>query len=152
MFHHEGLVLLLHRVGPLEICRQRLQGRARRRGRHPRLQPPHDHELPPGAIVELRLVFRLEIIRDLIVNPERQPDLGREDLGRAGEPLRENPDHRERPAVDRDRRAQQRRIEPVLLPIIVTHDRDRRTASGRLLLRRERAAMYRHYAHDHEII
>ena len=105
-----------------------------------------------SAIIELALVLRLEIVRDLIVNPERQPDLRRENLRRAGESLRHNSDHGERPAVDRDGRAEHRGIESFLLPIVVAHDRDRRVAAGCFLFRRERAALHRHHAHDREII
>ncbi len=68
----ERLILLLDRIGLLEIRRQRLQGRSRRGRGHPRLQSADDHELSAPAIIELALVLGLEIVRDLIVNPERQ--------------------------------------------------------------------------------
>ena len=151
-FDHERLVFLLDWIGLLEIRGQSLQRRSSRGGRHPRLQPADDHELPATAIIELALVPGLEIVRDLIVNPERQPDLRRENLRRAGESLRQNPDHGERAAVDRNGRAEHRGIEPFPLPIVVAHDRDRRVAAGCFLFRPERAALHRHHSHDREII
>ena len=151
-FNHERLIFLLDWIGLLEIRGQSLQRRSGRGGRHARLQPADDHELPASAIIELPLVLGLEIVRDLIVNPERQPDLRRENLRRAGESLRENPDHGEGAAVDRDRRAQHRGIEPFPLPIVVAHDRDRRVAAGCFLFRPEGAALHRHHSHDREII
>ena len=148
----ERLILLLDWVGLLETRRQRLQRRSRRDRGHPRLQSADDHELFAPAILELALVPGLEIIRDLIVNPERQTNLRRENLGRAGEALRENSDHGERAAVDRNRRAQHRGIEAFPFPIVVAHDRDRRIAAGCFLFRPEGAALHRHHPHDREII
>ena len=104
-FDHERLILLLDRPGLLEIRGQRLQRRISRGRCHARLQPADEHELPAAAIIELALVPGLEIVRDLIVNPERQPDLRRENLRRAGESLRHDSDHGERAAVDRNGRA-----------------------------------------------
>ena len=56
------------------------------------------------------------------------------------------------PTVDRNRRAQHCRIEPVLLPIVVAHHRHRRFATGCFLFRPEGAALDRRHPHHREII
>src|SRR6185295_18637919 len=103
----------------------------------PGFQPAHDPELRSVAIVHGDLVFRSEIVRHLIVNAHRQPNFRRYNLHRADETFRCNTDDRERPAVNEYLRAERVWIEVVPLPIIVTDDRDRRVAAGRLFFRQK---------------
>ena len=86
------------------------------------------------------------------MNAQRQPDFRRENLHRAGESFRHDPHDRERPAVDRDLRAEQRRIQPLLLPVAVTDNRDRRILAGRFFFRQKGAALRRLNTQNSEVI
>src|SRR5438034_8812023 len=107
---------------------------------YPGFKPAHDAQLRSFAIVNRGLVHRLKIVRYLIVNTHRQPNLRRQNLHRADETLRRDSDDRERTAVDEQLRAEHAWIEIVFLPVTVTDDHDRRVAAAHFLFRSKLAA------------
>ena len=93
-----------------------------------------------------------EIVNDLIVDTQRQPDLGGEDMHRPRETFRHDADDGEGPAVDDHFRADQRRITVLFQPIIVTDNGHRRAAARRFLFSRKGTPLHRENTQHREII
>ena len=104
------------------------------------------------ALTECAVALRREIVNDLIVDTQRQPDLGGEDMHRPRETFRHDADDGEGPAVDDHFRADQRRITVLFQPIIVTDNGHRRAAARRFLFSRKGTPLHRENTQHREII
>ena len=142
LLHREQLVLVLGRVGALELGGQLPERRRRRLGRQARFQAAHQDERLAAPVRHRRRgrVVAHEIVFDELVRADWHPDLGGCQGGRSSEAARRDPDDRERAAVDADRPAQETDVAAVTLPVRVADDGDSGSASGALLLFGERAA------------
>ena len=105
-----------------------------------------------GAIAQGGLAGLLEIVCDPVVIAERQPDFDGENLERAGESARRDPDDGEGMAVDQQFGAEYGRIEIMFLPVGVADDRDWNVAPECFLFRRERPTADERNAEDGKII
>ena len=85
----EGLVLVLARVGLLEALGQGGEAVFGEGRGHPGLEAPHEHQRVVGPVGEMARALLVELHHRRLVEAQGEPQLGRNEGGRAREPGRE---------------------------------------------------------------
>jgi hypothetical protein len=149
----ERVVAILGGERLLELPRALPQSGGRRLGRHAGCEPAEQDERVIGAVVEALLrVAASERARGHLVDARWQPDLRREEGGRATEAQRGDADDREAAAVQPDGRSHERRVFSVPLPQRVAHDRDEQPAARAFFFRREPSSLREARAEHREVV
>ena len=148
----ERLVLLLDRVGFLEVGGERAQGGLGGGGRHAGLEAADDEQIVGVAAFEGALGPGLRTVHQEVQVAEWEIELGAEQHHRAAEILRRDADDRERALVDTDSLADEVRIETGLFPVEVAGDDDRRSAAGLFLFGQKAAALHERHPERAEIV
>ena len=107
---HKGLILLFDWKCRLQVCCKNFERRGRGLRRDSRLEPADEHQIVNTTISERIGLRASQIVRDIVLHSEGQPDFRRKHAGYAGESFRHDADDGKRAAIDQERLAQQRRI------------------------------------------
>ncbi len=144
----DGLVAVLGRIGGGEPRGDAGQFPIRRLARRAVTQPGDEHQFVGVAAArrDARAAAHVVVLEDRR-GTQGQPDLGRDDGARPGEPLRGHAHHGERLVVDEQRAADETGITAHLSPVEIRHHADRRRAPRRLFVVEERPAHGRRHAH-----